>query len=77
MDIQQEIALDINRMKIGSILKVVIDREEEDYFVGRTEFDSPEVDGEVLISGKKLSIGQYYQVKITDSEAFDLYGEIV
>jgi len=77
MAIQQEIALEINRKKIGSILKVVIDREEEDYFIGRTEYDSPEVDGEVLISGKRLIIGQFYQVKITDAEEFDLYGEIV
>jgi len=77
MAIQQEIALEINRLKIGSILKVVIDRKEDDYFIGRTEYDSPEVDGEVLISGKKLSIGKYYQVKITDAEEFDLYGEIV
>jgi ribosomal protein S12 methylthiotransferase len=77
MAIQQEIALEINREKIGSVLKVVIDREEEDYFVGRTEFDSPEVDGEVLISANNLEIGQYYKVKITDAEEFDLYGEIV
>ncbi len=77
MAIQQEIALEINRKKIGTIMKVVIDREEEDYFIGRTEFDSPEVDGEVLISGKRVTIGAYYQVKITDAEEFDLYGEIV
>lgn len=77
MAIQQEIALEINRQKIGSVLKVVIDRKEEDYNIGRTEYDSPEVDGEVLVSGKKLTIGRYYQVKITDAEAFDLYGEIV
>jgi ribosomal protein S12 methylthiotransferase len=77
MSIQQEIALEINRKKIGTIMKVVIDREEEDYFIGRTEFDSPEVDGEVLISSKALLPGSYYQVKITDAEEFDLYGEIV
>jgi ribosomal protein S12 methylthiotransferase len=77
MAIQQEIALDINRQKIGSFMKVVIDRKEEDYYIGRTEFDSPEVDGEVLVSGKKLAIGNFYMVKITDAEEFDLYGEIV
>ena len=77
MAIQQEISYEINRQKIGSVLTVVIDREEEDYFIGRTEFDSPEVDGEVLISGKEIKIGNYYQVKITDAEEFDLYGEIV
>jgi len=77
MAIQQGIALEINQLKIGTILKVVIDRVEEEYFVGRTEFDSPEVDGEVLISGEKLEIGGFYQVRITDAEEFDLYGEIV
>ncbi|MCK9411045.1 MAG: 30S ribosomal protein S12 methylthiotransferase RimO [Prolixibacteraceae bacterium] len=77
MAIQQEISLEINRKKIGSVLKVVIDRKEEDYYIGRTEYDSPEVDGEVLVSGKNLTIGRSYQVKITDAEAFDLYGEIV
>jgi ribosomal protein S12 methylthiotransferase len=77
MAIQQEIALDINTRKIGSVMKVVIDREEAEYFVGRTEFDSPEVDGEVLVSGKDIVIGNYYLVKITDAEEFDLYGEIV
>ncbi len=77
MAIQQEIALEINRKKVGSVMKVVIDREEDEYFIGRTEFDSPEVDGEVLISGKNFTPGNYYQVKITDAEAFDLYGEIV
>ena len=77
MAIQQEIALDINRQKIGSIFRVVIDRQEDEYFVGRTEYDSPEVDGEVLIADQRLEIGSYYQVQITDAEEFDLYGEIV
>lgn len=77
MAIQQEIALDINRQKIGSIFRVVIDRQEDEYFVGRTEYDSPEVDGEVLIADQGLKIGDYYQVKISDAEEFDLYGEIV
>lgn len=77
MAIQEEIALEINTEKIGSVMKVLIDRKEEEYFVGRTEFDSPEVDGEVLISTKNLVPGNYYQVIITDAEAFDLYGEVV
>ena len=77
MAIQQEIAFEINRQKIGTVLKVVIDRKEESHFVGRTEFDSPEVDGEVLINGPGIEIGNYYQVKITDAEEFDLYGEII
>ena len=77
MAIQQEIAFGINRQKIGTILKVVIDRKEEDHFVGRTEYDSPEVDGEVLIKGSGIGIGNFYQVRIIDAEEFDLYGEIV
>ena len=77
MAIQEEIASEINSQKIGSVLKVLIDRKEEEYFIGRTEFDSPEVDGEVLISGKNLVSGHYYQVKITGAEAFDLYGEVI
>jgi ribosomal protein S12 methylthiotransferase len=77
MAIQEEIAYEINREKIGSEMKVIIDREEEEYFIGRTEFDSPEVDGEVLISGKNLIAGNCYQAKIIDTEAFDLYGQVV
>ena len=76
MAIQQQISAEINASKIGQTLKVVIDHLEGDYTIGRTEFDSPEVDGEVLVSGnKKLKIGNYYQVKITGSEDFDLYGD--
>jgi ribosomal protein S12 methylthiotransferase len=64
--------------KVGQILKVIIDRIEGDYYIGRTEFCSPEVDPEVLIRNDgSLTIGEFYQVKITDSEEFDLYGEIV
>jgi ribosomal protein S12 methylthiotransferase len=77
MEIQQQIASQINGDKIGTRMKVVIDRLEGDYFIGRTEFDSPEVDGEVLIhADQKLNIGSFYQVRITGSEDFDLYGEI-
>ncbi len=78
MAIQQQISAEINTGKIGQALKVVIDRLEGDYYIGRTEFDSPEVDGEVLVStNNHLKIGNYYQVKITGSEDFDLYGDIV
>jgi len=78
MEIQQQIAAEINAQKIGQTLKVVIDRQEGEYFVGRTEFDSPEVDGEVLLPvAQELNIGSFYEVKITGSEDFDLYGEIV
>lgn len=78
MEIQQQIAAEINLEKIGQTMRVVIDRLEGDYFVGRTEFDSPEVDGEVLIvADQELTIGRFYQVKITGAEDFDLYGEVV
>ena len=76
MAIQQKISDEINREKIGKTLKVIIDRKEEDYFVGRTEFDSPEVDPEVLIpvTTKGVDVGEFYQTKITDATEFDLYG---
>ena len=78
MVIQQRIAAEINAEKIGRTLKVVIDRLEGDYYVGRSEFDSPEVDGEVLIkSDKKLKTGNFYAVKIIGAEEFDLFGEVV
>ena len=78
MRIQQNISAEIEAAKVGQTLKVVIDRREGDYYVGRTEFCSPEVDPEVLVEARQeLTIGQFYQVKITDSEEFDLYGEIV
>ena len=77
MAIQQQISAEINATKIGQTLKVVIDRLEGDYYIGRTEFDSPEVDGEVLVSNNKpLKIGNYVQIKITGSEDFDLYGVV-
>ncbi|HAH24885.1 MAG TPA: 30S ribosomal protein S12 methylthiotransferase RimO [Prolixibacteraceae bacterium] len=78
MGIQQGISAQLNAEKVGKTLKVIIDREDDEFFVGRTEFDSPEVDGEVLI-GKdfQLKKGQFYQVEITGSEEFDLYGRIV
>ena len=78
MEIQQGISLELNQLKVGKLFKVLIDRIEGDFFVGRTEFDSPEVDNEVLIkSSAKLKIGEFYFAKITKADAFDLYGEIV
>lgn len=78
MAIQERIAYEINEAKIGQVLKVIIDREDEDYYIGRTEFDSPEVDPEVLVrKDKKLKEGAFYNVKITDAQPFDLYGEVV
>jgi ribosomal protein S12 methylthiotransferase len=78
MGLQQGISAQLNAEKVGRTLKVIIDREDDEFFVGRTEFDSPEVDGEVLI-GKEtlLKKGQFYQVEITGSEEFDLYGTVV
>ena len=76
MSIQQSISAEINQAKIGKTLKVMIDRVEDKYFVGRTEFDSPEVDPEVLIPISKKGVveGQFYQTKIVDATDFDLYG---
>lgn len=78
MALQQDISSEVEENKVGKTLKVIIDRKEGDYYVGRTEFCSPEVDPEVLIRAtKRLRVGNFYQVKITSSEEFDLYGEIV
>lgn len=77
MDIQEGIALELNEAKIGSVMKVIIDREEDDYFIGRTEFDSPEVDPEVLIKkSQPLTIGKFYNVKIGAAMPFELIGEV-
>lgn len=79
MNIQQAISSAVQAQKVGRVLKVVIDRKEGEFFVGRTEFDSPEVDPEVLIpvSERNLRKGCFYDVKITDSDDFDLYGSVV
>ena len=79
MAIQQEISSEFSAAKIGRQMKVIIDRIEGDYYIGRTEFDSPEVDPEVLIerNGEQLIIGNFYQVEIVNSDDFDLYGRII
>ena len=79
MDIQQGISFNINQEKIGKTFKVLVDRKDGDYFIGRTEFDSPEVDNEVLIDAKidYANIGSFVHVKIDRAEDFDLYGQIV
>lgn len=78
MAIQERVALDSNEAKIGKVLQVIIDREDEDYYIGRTEFDSPEVDPEVLVTkDKELKIGEIYNVKVTSAEPFDIYADIV
>ena len=78
MRVQQKISAEIETEKVGQKLPVIIDRTEGDYYIGRTEFCSPEVDPEVLIPVKdgNLTIGEIYQVRITDSEEFDLYGVV-
>lgn len=75
MEVQESIAAAINESKVGKTLKVIIDREDPEYYVGRTEFDSPEVDGEVLIEKQTpLKTGEFYDVKITSAMPFDLIG---
>ena len=77
MAIQQEISRELEEKKVGTVEKVVIDREEGDYYIGRTQYDSPEVDCEVLIEKQApLEVGQFYLVRITRAEEFDLYGEV-
>lgn len=76
MALQQEISEDINSSKVGQVFKVLFDRKEGDYFIGRTQFDSPEVDNEVLVDAKDhyLRVGDFADIRITATEAFDLYG---
>ncbi|PAC32936.1 30S ribosomal protein S12 methylthiotransferase RimO [Flectobacillus sp. BAB-3569] len=77
MALQQEISLELNQAKIGNTYKVLFDRKEGGYFIGRTEFDSPEVDNEVLIPASQyVRLGDFADVKITSAEEFDLYGEL-
>jgi ribosomal protein S12 methylthiotransferase len=78
MDQQAQISDELNRTKIGSIRQVIIDRREDEFYIGRTEGDSPEVDNEVLVkSTKKLLPGNFYPVRITGSETYDLMAEVV
>lgn len=78
MAVQQEISSEIQAQSIGKIMSVIIDRKEGDYYVGRTQYSSPEVDPEVLIAAEKpLRVGSFYNVEITDSEAFDWFGRVV
>jgi ribosomal protein S12 methylthiotransferase len=77
MEVQQEISLELNQERIGRTYKVLIDRKEGEYYIGRTQYDSPEVDNEVLIPVEQtLRPGEFYQVNITGAEAFDLYGRV-
>ena len=79
MELQSQISWELNQEKIGNICKVVIDRKEGQYFVGRSEFDSPDIDNEVLINASKtyLKTGEFYDVVITDAADFDLYAKVV
>lgn len=77
MDLQEEISQSIQDVKVGTVMRVIIDREDTDYYVGRTQFDSPEVDPEVLIGkDKTLRIGEFYNVKIIEALPFELMGEV-
>lgn len=79
MELQQGISLELNQQKIGTTQKVLIDRKEGGHFIGRTEFDSPEVDNEVILDGTSnyLRIGDFVNAKITQATEFDLTGEVV
>ncbi|MNY34414.1 Ribosomal protein S12 methylthiotransferase RimO [compost metagenome] len=79
MEIQQQISWEKNQEKIGKTFKCIFDRKEGDYFVGRTEYDSPDVDNTVLVPAKDvyISIGEFANVKITSAEDYDLIGELV
>lgn len=79
MRVQQSISAELEAGKIGTIQRVIIDRREGDYYVGRTEFCTPEVDPEVLIPAdeKTLTIGEFYEVRVVDAEEFDLYGTVI
>ncbi|SES63193.1 SSU ribosomal protein S12P methylthiotransferase [Draconibacterium orientale] len=78
MEVQQYISAELNQQKVGKEFDVIIDRKESDYYVGRTEFDSPEVDGEVYITtDEELKNGTIVKVKITGAEDYDLYGELI
>lgn len=77
MQLQEEISQELNEAKVGNTMKVIVDAEDPDFYVGRTEYDSPDVDNTVLISkSQPLTIGEFYKVKITEASAYDLYAEL-
>jgi len=77
MRLQADISAALNQEKLGKAFRTIVDRKEDEFYVGRTEYDSPEVDGEVLIRAKKtLALGEFYSVRVTSADEFDLYGEI-
>ena len=80
MEVQQQISYELNQAKIGQTFKVLFDRKEGGYYVGRSEFDSPEVDNEVLVEAKGdtyLRLGDFANIRIIDATDYDLFGEIV
>ena len=77
MEIQQQISGEINEAKVGQTFKTIIDRKEGDFWIGRTEFDSPEIDNEIILSEKDLIAGNFYSVEIIRAEEFDLYGKVI
>ena len=79
MQIQQDICIELGKQRVGTEMKVIIDRKESNYYIARTEFSSPEVDPEILISAdsRKLHIGSFYEVRITGAEEFDMYAEVI
>jgi len=79
MEMQSQISYEINQAKIGKTYKCIFDRKEGDYYIGRTEYDSPEVDNEVRVDATQnhIELGKFAQIKILDAEAFDLFGELV
>ncbi|AJW63412.1 30S ribosomal protein S12 methylthiotransferase RimO [Elizabethkingia bruuniana] len=79
MEVQQQISYEINQEKVGKTFKCLFDRKEGSYFIGRTEFDSPDVDNTVLVPAENtyISVGEFVNVKITSADDFDLYGEVV
>ncbi len=77
MAVQQRVSAEVEAAKVGSVLKTIIDRKEGEYYIGRSEFCSPEVDPEILVKAtRRLRVGSFYNVLITDSDDFDLYGEV-
>ena len=79
MQIQSDISLQLNEARVGNVERVIIDSRQGDYYVGRSQYDSPEVDEEILIpvGGKRLIRGRFYDVRITAAENYDLYGEVL
>ena len=78
MELQGSLSLGNNQRRVGEEMKVIIDSREGDFWIGRSQYDSPEVDQELLISSpKRLKIGEFYTVRITEADEFDLYAELV